>query len=114
MKGVKSEILNEEDKLILLNDQKELKTESVSKSENDKSTFIAKQGRKYLDTSTEARSIQKQRLTLKQDLSASGKEIKETEDSISCLRKQLEITEEKYEREKGYFQKSFDSVQGFP
>ena len=31
---------------------------------------MAKQGRKYLDTFTEARSIQKQYLTLKQDLKA--------------------------------------------
>ena len=74
MKSLQSEIPNEEDKLILTNDQKELKTE------NEKSTFIAKQGRKYLDTSTEARSIQKQYLTLKQDHKTLEKEVKQTED----------------------------------
>ena len=60
MKSLQSKIPNEEDKLILQYDQKELKTESVLKIENEKFTLIAKQGRKYLYTSTEARSIQKQ------------------------------------------------------
>ena len=35
--------------------------------ENENSTFIAKKGRKYLDTSIEDRSIQKQYLTFKHD-----------------------------------------------
>ena len=60
-------------------------------------------------TSTEVRSIQRQCLTSK-DFKALEKEIKQTENSILYLRKQLEITEEKYEREKGHFQKAFDIV----
>ena len=95
---------------ILLNDQKELKTESVSKIKTEKSTFIAKRERQYLDTSNEDRSIWKQYLTLRQDPKALEKEIKITESSISYLRTQLEITEEKYEKEKEHFQKFFDSI----
>ena len=101
-------ISEEEEKLQVLCEEKQCLLDTQSKLEKENISFLAKEGKKFVETSSDAKHVQKQYSSLKHDLKAIDKHRKQHENSLSTFKKQLVIVEEKFEKEKGYFQNKFD------
>ena len=103
-----SSISEEEEKLQVSCEEKQCLLDTQSKLEKENISFLAKEGKKFVETSSEAKHVQKQYSSLKHDLKAIDKHGKQHENSLSTFKKQLVVVEEKFENEKGYLQNKFD------
>ena len=96
--SLKEEIANYSDAIQQFD--KELKTLQEKNAD-----ALKKDGRKYIDTSSEAKLIQKQEKNLKAKLENRKKEKKEVEKKNSCYLKSLKDKEEEFMKKRGLFKK---------
>ena len=69
-----------------------------------------KEGKRFIENSADAKAVQKQYSELKNEVRTLDKQKRQKENFIAVLQKQLQDVEEKFEKEKGCFQKCLDSV----